>query len=133
MRQNCDPHEDPEEDACLACLTRECCGELLACKFTFEGQGFFPCYRGYFPCVRDCFEAAIEDGSMETSEDITLACSAMCEGDGPRFEQPFLACAVGTPIRLDDERDAGAADGGSEDTRSEEDTCADVCRFPSWR
>jgi len=134
MRQTCDPHEKPVEDACLACLTRDCCGELLACEFTLERQSFYPCYRGHYRCVRDCFEASVEDGSTETSEDITLACSAMCPGStAASFQQRFLACAVGTPIPPDDERDAGAEDGGSEDTRSDEDSCADVCRFPSWR
>ncbi len=134
MRQNCDPHEDPEQDACLACLTRDCCGELLACEFTAEWPGPYPCYTGHYRCVRDCFEAAVEDGSTESSEDVTLACSVMCPGStAASFQQQFLACAVGTPVPSDDERDAGAEDGGSDVTRTEEDTCADVCRFPSWR
>ena len=135
----CEPLTDPDDDACLACLTRSCCDELFLCGGSGEVDGAptYGCYQSFFPCVQRCFAREIRDGSTASSDEIVEACGPECAPSGPSEYDPplenFLACSVRESRSMTQD-----VDGGSEGSSGDEDggraamSCAEVC-FAAWR
>jgi hypothetical protein len=132
------PDIDPADDACLACLTRTCCGELLSCGPRFNtrpGDGgpnwpLYTCYEGFLlGCIGRCFEDAVADAASLSSDASAQACLDGCDNGGASRDvyQRLLDCALSLPGP--DDSDGGIDD----DAGSSDDGCGSVCRFSGWQ